>query len=111
MIRLPALNLPIHVSLIVALYRDLMRYRGLLIVTLLVMGSALAIVYQTHTYRELMAARETLLKERDELDIEWRHLLVEQNALSEHSRIETLARQQLDMQRPDEAQEVLVPWR
>ncbi|RTE86790.1 cell division protein FtsL [Lysobacter sp. N42] len=103
-------ELPIHNQLVVALYRDLKRYRGLLFFTVVAIASALTIIYQTHSYRELMGERESLLQERDQLDVEWRHLLVEQNALSEHSRIETIARNELGMNRPDEEQEVLVPW-
>lgn len=110
MIKRMQFDLPIHNQLVVALYRDLKRYRGLLFFTLLAVGSALTIVYQSHAYRELMADRETLLQERDQLDVEWRHLLVEQNSLSEHSRIEQIARNELGMKRPDDDQEVLVPW-
>ncbi|WP_113907078.1 cell division protein FtsL [Aliidiomarina celeris] len=105
------MKLPIHTHLLVEMLRDLNRYRGLVFWTALAVASALVVVFQAHQYRELMAERETLLKARDALDVEWRHLTVEQNALSEHSRIEQLALRQLNMQRPTEAQEVLVPWR
>lgn len=105
------MKLPIHTSLLSAVFSDLNRYRGLLFWTALAVASALVVVFQTHQYRELMAEREVLLKDRDALDVEWRHLIVEQNALSEHSRVEELAQRHLNMQRPTEAQEVLVPWR
>lgn len=104
-------RLPLHTPLLKSVARDLIRYRGLLFWTALAVTSALVIVYQAYLYRDLMAEREIFYSERDALDVEWRHLTVEQNALSEHSRIERLARQEMGMQRPAESQEVLVPWR
>ncbi|HLV48336.1 MAG TPA: cell division protein FtsL [Aliidiomarina sp.] len=104
-------RLPLHTQLLKDVARDLMRYRGLLFWTALAVVSAFVIVYQAYLYRELMAERETYFSERDALDVEWRHLIVEQNSLSEHSRIERLARQEMGLQRPNESQEVLVPWR
>lgn len=100
-----------HSGLLKVLLTDFRQFRGLLCWALLALVSALVTVYLTHQHRELMVEREQLLQERDELDVEWRHLVVEQTALTEHSRIEELARRELGMQRPDEAQEVLVPWR
>lgn len=98
-------------SLLHVISADLKRLRGLLVLTVLVMISSLLVVYMSHQSRELMAEREDLLRERDALDVEWRHLVIEQSALAEHSRIEQLAQRNLQMQRPDEDQEVLVPWR
>ncbi|RUO26627.1 cell division protein FtsL [Aliidiomarina minuta] len=100
-----------HSSLLRVIYQDLVRFRGLLFWALLVLISSLAVIYLTHANRELIAERETLLQARDELDVEWRHLVIEQSSLAEHSRIEHLATRDLNMQRPGEEQEVLVPWR
>lgn len=90
---------------------DLKRLRGLLLLTALLVITSLMVAYLSHQSRELMAEREDLLRERDALDIEWRHLVIEESALAEHSRIEQLAQRNLQMQRPDDEQEVLVPWR
>ena len=90
---------------------DLQRHRGLLFLASLTVATALAVVYLSHLNRDLVVEREELLRERDELDVEWRHLVIEQTSLAEHSRIEHLATQELSMQRPSEAQEVLLPWR
>lgn len=98
-------------SLLQVISKDIRRLRGLLVLSLLVLCTALMVVYMTHLNRELMAEREQLLQQRDALDVEWRHLVIEQSALAEHSRIEQLAQRNLSMQRPSEAQEVLVPWR
>lgn len=104
-------RLQLHTQLVKEISHDLFRYRGLLLCTLVAVCSAFIVVYQAYLYRDLMAEREVFYSERDALDVEWRHLLVEQNALAEHSRIEQLARRELGLQRPEEAQEVLVPWR
>lgn len=98
-------------SLLTVISEDLGRIRGMLTLSALLLITALAVVYLSHLNRELMVEREQLLQQRDELDVEWRHLIIEQTALAEHSRIEQLAQADLQMQRPAENQEVLVPWR
>lgn len=98
-------------NLLHIIFADLKRLRGLLLLTVLLVVSSLVVVYLSHQSRELMAEREDLLRERDALDVEWRHLVIEESALAEHSRIEQLAQRNLQMQRPDDDQEVLVPWR
>ena len=98
-------------SLLTVISEDLGRIRGVLTLSALLLITALAVVYLSHLNRELMVEREQLLQQRDELDVEWRHLIIEQTALAEHSRIEQLAQADLQMQRPAENQEVLVPWR
>ena len=45
---------------------------------------------------------------KDELDIEWRNLLLEQNSLTEHSVIESKARKQLNMQKPTGKSEIII---
>lgn len=98
-------------SLLRVIYQDLMRHRGLAAWSFLLLATSLAVVYMTHLNRELVGERQQLLQVRDELDVEYRHLIIEQTALAEHSRIEQIAMRDLDMQRPDDDQEVLVPWR
>lgn len=98
-------------SLLKVIREDLGRLRGLLTLSVMLLITALAIVHLSHQNRELMVKREALLQQRDELDVEWRHLVIEQTALAEHNRIEQLAQINLQMQRPAGNQEVLVPWR
>lgn len=100
-----------HQGLLQIIWSDIQHYRGLVLWSVIALVSALAAVYLTHLNRELLAEREDLLRERDAIDVEYRHLVLEQNTLGEHSRIETLAQRELGMQRPTEQQEVLVPWR
>lgn len=82
--------------------QDLWRNKLLLGFALLVLLSAGSVVEQSHRYRELVATLDSLSQHQDELTVEWRHLLLEENALAEHSRVEQIARKQLKMLRPDE---------
>ena len=43
---------------------------------------------------------EASTPEEDRLNIEWRHLLLEQGTLAEHSRVASLAMDKLQMARP-----------
>ncbi|WNO60317.1 cell division protein FtsL [Rheinheimera sp. MMS21-TC3] len=70
--------------------------------------TALAIVQFAHLNRQLITTQDKLYHERDQLDIEWRNLLLEQRALSEHSRVEDIARHRLNMIRPSGAQDIRV---
>lgn len=70
--------------------------------------SALVVVHFAHLNRQLTIAQDKLYQTRDQLDIEWRNLLLEQRALSEHSRVEDIARSRLQMVRPAGEQDVLV---
>ena len=58
--------------------------------------------------RLLTAQREQLVLERDALDIEWRNLILEENALGDHSRVERIATEKLQMQHVDPSKENIV---
>lgn len=70
--------------------------------------SALAVVLMTQTTRGMIAKQDQLLMEREQLEIEWRNQILEENALSEHSRVEQMARQDQQMVRPQRSNEVIV---
>ena len=77
-------------------------FEGQLINFLLVFGiliSAFTLIVMSHEQRQLYADLEQLEQSRDELDIEWRQLRLEQRVMAEHSRLEQLARQKLGMQK------------
>jgi len=78
------------------------------VLLVLVLISALGVVLVTHHSRQLIAQQEQLLIERDQLDIEWRNQILEENSLAEHSRIERLAEKALEMKRPSIDSEVVV---
>jgi cell division protein FtsL len=62
--------------------------------------SALALVYTKHESRKLFIELEQLTTERDELNIEWGQLQIEQSTWATHARIEQVALQELSLIRP-----------
>lgn len=78
----------------------------LLVFSILV--SALAVVYTTQKTRYEIARHDQLLMDREKLEVEWRNQLLEEHALSEHSRVDAMARNELQMIRPDSKHEVIV---
>jgi cell division protein FtsL len=62
--------------------------------------SALAMVYTKHESRKLFIELEQLTTERDELNIEWGQLQIEQSTWATHARIEQVALQELSLIRP-----------
>jgi len=78
------------------------------ILLMLSVASAVAVVVITNNTRALINQREFLAEENERLDNEWRNLILEQNALSEHSRVQDLVHQQLDMQLPSIKNEIVI---
>ncbi|MFP1482855.1 cell division protein FtsL [Escherichia coli] len=71
--------------------------------------TAVTVVTTAHHTRLLTAQREQLVLERDALSIEWRNLiLAKENALGDHSRVERIATEKLQMQHVDPSQENIV---
>lgn len=95
-------------SLLAAIGADLRQHFWIWLLWAVMLATALAVVTVTHKTRLLVAQREELLQQREILNNEWRHLVIEQNALAEHSRVEQIAKDQLKMQRPTSEQEVVV---
>lgn len=62
--------------------------------------SALALIYTKHEARKLFVQLEQLTAERDELNIEWGQLQIEQSTWATHARIEHVALQELSLTRP-----------
>jgi len=89
-------------------WKDIKRNILVFILMLMVVVSSFYVIYYTHLHRQTTSILETLLMERDELDIEWRNLLLEQNSLAEHSAIESKAAKQLNMKRPDAKSEIII---
>lgn len=70
--------------------------------------TAVSVVTTAHKTRLLTAQREQMVVERDALDIEWRNLILEENALGDHSRVERIAKDKLQLQHVDPSQENIV---
>ena len=62
--------------------------------------SAMALVYTKHESRKLFVELEGLTNERDELNIEWGRLQIEQSTWATHARIEQVATGDLSLVRP-----------
>ena len=62
-----------------------------------VLGSSLAVVYGKHQARTRFIDLQRLTVERDELDIEWGQLQLEQSTWGTHGRVERVAHDDLKM--------------
>jgi len=62
--------------------------------------SAIAMIYTKHESRKLFVELEQLTTERDELNIEWGQLQIEQSTWATHARIERVASEELSLVRP-----------
>lgn len=71
-----------------------------LALVVMVMASAISVVYSKHKNRKLFVELSQINKNIDELNIEWGRLQLEEGAWSDHGRIEKIARTQLNMKLP-----------
>ena len=69
--------------------------------------SAIALIYTKHESRKLFVELEMLTQQRDNLNIEWGQLQIEQSTWATHARIEQVATDDLELMRP-EATEIFV---
>ena len=81
---------------------------AMLILTGLVLVSAFAVIDAKHESRKRFAQLQALEKERDKMDVEWGQLQLEQSTWATHSRVEQIARKQLQMVIPDTKSIVIV---
>jgi cell division protein FtsL len=90
------------------IWQDILQHFLSYIILALVVVSAFSVIYYTHVNRQTTSELEQLFTQRDELDIEFRNLLLEQNFLAEHSAIESKAKKLLNMKRPDAKSEIII---
>ncbi|GLK89173.1 cell division protein FtsL [Pseudomonas turukhanskensis] len=76
----------------------------LLILFVAVLVSAIAVAYSAHWNRQLLNTLYGELSVRDKAQAEWGRLILEQSTWTAHSRIETLASEQLKMRIPEPAE-------
>ena len=79
-----------------------------LILLVLIFSTAMGVVFMTHHTRQAITEKDYALIERERLDNEWRNLLLEETSLAEHSRVQSIAKQELEMKRPDSDKEVVI---
>ena len=71
-----------------------------LVVAVVCVMSAIALIYAKHESRKLFVELEALTTERDELNIEWGQLQIEQSTWATHALIERVATEELSLVRP-----------
>lgn len=79
-----------------------------LLLVLAVMCSATGVVYTTHKNRHLLNELHALEQQRNDLQVEWGRLLLEQSSLVSQGRIEDIARAELSMEVPDMGKVIVV---
>jgi cell division protein FtsL len=67
------------------------------VLLLVVVSTAVAVVYSKHQARKLFVELQSRGNERDDMDIEWGQLQLEQSTLTTHGQVERAAREQLGM--------------
>lgn len=82
----------------------------LLLAALLVaaIASAVAVVHKRHQHRQLFVELSRLERERDELNIEFGRLQLEQATLTRAGRVDQLAQTRIGMKFPEAADVVVV---
>lgn len=84
------------------------RQIAVLILALMVLLSALGIIYVTHTTRVLHAAYQHQLVEQNQIQLEHSQLLLERSTWMVQERIQKLAEQKLGMVMPDNQSVVVI---
>ena len=70
---------------------------SIVLLGLAVLGSSLGVVYSKQEARNRFNDLQRLTRERDELDIEWGQLQLEQSTWATNGRVESVARDDLHM--------------
>jgi len=76
--------------------------------SLAVLASGIGVVHAKYISRKYFVELQTLLAERDAVDIEWGRLQLEQSTWGTHGRVEHLARKRLGMHMPVEHEVVVI---
>lgn len=83
-------------------------FLGVALLFVMVLGSAITLVYSKHQSRKLFVELQDLKSQVDGLNTEWGQLQLEQSAWSGHGRIEQIARERLSMMMPSAEQVVFI---
>ncbi|MGE3920503.1 MAG: cell division protein FtsL [Gammaproteobacteria bacterium] len=98
-------------TLSMAHLRELLGDRRFWLILTLMCGifiSALSVVYVQAQSRMFFAELQSMQKQRDNLRVQWRQLLVEQNTWATQARIQTIAEQKLRMVVPKQEDIIVV---
>lgn len=80
----------------------MIRWLLLLVLTAAVLASAIGVVVLRHESRQLFVSLQEAESERDEARVEWSRLQLEQAWLGDAGRVESQAREQLQMESPED---------
>jgi len=78
------------------------------VLVLFVVCSALGVVYSKHQSRQLFVELTALQKQRDDMNVEWGQLQLEQSTWATHVRIENTASTRLQMKQLEYEKVVMV---
>lgn len=81
---------------------------GLLMLVFAVIASSISVVYAKHQGRKLFIELQSLGNERDNMDIEWGRLQLEQSTLTTQGKVESAARERLGMENLSHANTVII---
>ena len=84
------------------------RYFLIMVLTFAVLGSGIAVVYARQQHRQAYVELTRLQKQRDEINIEFSRLQLEQATWAETNRIEQVATERLGMTFPDKPELIVV---
>ena len=77
-------------------------------IALLVVLSAISVIYSTYKTRKLVAEFQQLQNMRNDMEVEWGQLLLEQSTWGSFNRVERLASKRLEMIVPEPNKIVMV---
>ncbi len=80
----------------------------MLALVLAVLASAIGVIYAKHEGRKQFVQLQALERERDQMNVEWGQLQLEQGTWATHSRVERVARKRLGMEMPDAKSVVII---
>ncbi len=80
----------------------------LVVMILAVLVSAVGVIEAKHQSRKRFVALQALEKVRDQMNVEWGQLQLEQGTWATHSRVERIAREKLRMVNPKMGEVVIV---
>ena len=78
------------------------------VLVLAIVGTAVAVVYERYRHRQLFVELTRAERERDELNIEFGRLQLEQATVAESTRIERVATTRLGMKFPEAGDVVVI---
>jgi len=70
---------------------------SVIVMGLLVLSSAVGVVYSRHENRKMFVVLQAMQEQRDDMNVEWGKLQIEQSTWATHSRVASKAISQLNM--------------